>query len=302
MWTLLTTALAPLVWGSTYFVTTQFLPGWSPLWVAALRALPVGILLLLWTRQKLPRAWWLRTFLLSLLSLALFWALLFVSVYRLPGGVAATVGAINPLTVAVLAAALLGERLRSRTLLAAFIGIVGVTMVVLGPSARLDGWGILAAVGGNLSSALGGVLTRRWGQPLGLSLGAFVGWQLTIAGAILLVIAVTLGGHLPRLEVRNLGALSYLGLLGAGLTMTLWVRGLQRLPASRVAILGLLSPLAALSLDVLVLHRVLAPVQVLGAALVLAGIVLEQIPGIAIRFGRRGQPKFSEVAVRGSRP
>jgi len=157
---LFTAALAPLIWGSTFFVTTQFLPGWPPLWVAALRALPMGLLLLLWTRSPLPRAWWGRTATLGLLSMGVFWALLFVAVYRLPGGVAATVGAINPLVVALLAGPLLGERLRSSTLLAAVLGIVGVAMVVLGPSAHLDLWGIVAAVGGNLSSALGGVLIR----------------------------------------------------------------------------------------------------------------------------------------------
>ena len=273
---LFTAALAPLIWGSTFFVSTQFLPGWPPLWVAALRALPMGLLLLLWTRSRLPRAWWGRTATLGLLSMGVFWALLFIAVYRLPGGVAATVGAINPLVVALLAGPLLGERLRPYTLGAAALGIVGVAMVVLGPSARLDVWGILAAVGGNLSSALGGVLTRRWGQPPLLKLMGFIGWQLCAAGVFLLVLALTLGGSLPALEGRNLGALAYLGLLGAGLTFAVWIRGLQRLPASRIAILGLLSPVTALTLDVLVLHKTLSSVQVLGVVLIVGGIALEQ--------------------------
>ena len=40
------TAIAPLVWGSTYFVTTEFLPSGYPVTMAALRALPAGLLLL----------------------------------------------------------------------------------------------------------------------------------------------------------------------------------------------------------------------------------------------------------------
>jgi probable blue pigment (indigoidine) exporter len=36
------TAIAPIVWGSTYIVTTELLPGFSPLTVAMLRALPAG--------------------------------------------------------------------------------------------------------------------------------------------------------------------------------------------------------------------------------------------------------------------
>ena len=40
------TALAPAIWGSTYIVTTEFLPPGLPLTAAALRALPAGLLLL----------------------------------------------------------------------------------------------------------------------------------------------------------------------------------------------------------------------------------------------------------------
>lgn len=50
----LVTALAPAIWGTTYFVTTEFLPQGYPLHVAMLRALPAGVLLLLFVR-KLPQ-------------------------------------------------------------------------------------------------------------------------------------------------------------------------------------------------------------------------------------------------------
>jgi len=56
---------------------------------------------------------------------AAFFALLFVAAYRLPGGVAATVGALQPLLVAVLSAGLLAQRMSLRTILAAIGGVVG---------------------------------------------------------------------------------------------------------------------------------------------------------------------------------
>ena len=37
------TALAPAIWGSSYIVTTNLLPGHSPFVVALLRALPAGL-------------------------------------------------------------------------------------------------------------------------------------------------------------------------------------------------------------------------------------------------------------------
>ncbi len=86
----LVTALAPAIWGSTYFVTTEFLPQGYPFHVAMLRALPAGILLLLLVRKLPQGVWWPRSFVLGALNFSFFWAMLFVSAYRLPGGVAAT--------------------------------------------------------------------------------------------------------------------------------------------------------------------------------------------------------------------
>src|SRR5262245_40876619 len=106
----LVTALTPMVWGSTYLVTTQFLPPGRPLLDAVIRALPAGLLVLAATRT-LPRGhWWWRAAVLGALNIGVFFALLFVAAYRLPGGVAATFGAVQPLLVAGLAFGLLGER------------------------------------------------------------------------------------------------------------------------------------------------------------------------------------------------
>lgn len=93
------TALAPMTWGTTYIVATEFLPPGHPLLVAALRSLPVGLLLTIALR-KLPQGiWWWRILILGALNIGIFQALLFVAAYRLPGGVAATTGAIQPLLV-----------------------------------------------------------------------------------------------------------------------------------------------------------------------------------------------------------
>lgn len=145
---LLLTAIAPAIWGSTYLVTTEYLAGFSPLLLALLRALPAGLLLLLWARQWPSGIWWWRVLVLGALNFAVFWSLLFVAAYRLPGGVAATVGAVQPLIVLGLAAVLLGVPLHRRAVLAALAGLAGVAWLVLTPDARLDAIGIAAALGG----------------------------------------------------------------------------------------------------------------------------------------------------------
>lgn len=49
-----------------------------------LRALPAGLLLLLFVREIPSGVWWARSFLLGALNFAFFWAMLFVSAYRYP--------------------------------------------------------------------------------------------------------------------------------------------------------------------------------------------------------------------------
>ena len=124
------TALAPAIWGSSYIVTTTFLPGESPYLVALLRALPAGLLLLLLVRQLPPVALLPKIFVLGALNFSVFWALLFLSAYRLPGGVAATLGAVQPLFVMALSGALLGTQIHRKGIAAAFLGIIGVGLLV----------------------------------------------------------------------------------------------------------------------------------------------------------------------------
>lgn len=271
----LVTALAPASWGLTYWVTTELLPPGRPLLATVLRALPAGLLLVLLAR-RLPRgAWWWRSTVLGLLNVGLFFALLFVGAYRLPGGVAAVVGAVQPLLVAGLAAGLVGERLQLRTLLTGLAGVAGVGLLVLGASSRLDPVGVAAALGGAASMAVGVVLTKRWGRPA--SLVASTGWQLVAAGLLLLPVALLVEGPPPAvLTVPNLVGYAYLSLVGTALAYLLWFRGIHALPVTAVTFLGLTAPLVATAVGWLALGQAMSPAQGLGAAVVLAALVVSQ--------------------------
>src|SRR5688500_16371429 len=95
-------AFAPVVWGSTYVVTTELLPVGHPLFAGLLRSLPAGLIALALTKE-LPRdGWWAKAAVLGVLNIGLFFPFLFIAAERLPGGVAATLGAAQPLVVALL--------------------------------------------------------------------------------------------------------------------------------------------------------------------------------------------------------
>lgn len=278
---ILLTAIAPAIWGSTYLVTTEFLPQGYPLTVAMLRALPAGILLLLIVRQLPWGIWWLRALILGALNFSFFWAMLFISAYRLPGGVAATVGAIQPLIVVVLARLLIGTAIRSIAIVAGIVGMAGVGLLVLTPSAALDPVGIAAGLAGAISMAFGTVLARRWTPPV--SSLAFTAWQLTAGGILLLPVALLIEPALPAPSMANLLGMAWLGLVGAALTYLLWFRGLARLDPGAVASLGFLSPLVATLLGWGVLGQNLTPLQIAGMAAVLVSVWLAQRAQMARR-------------------
>src|SRR3954469_5577250 len=82
----LVSAVAPMTWGTTYLVTTQFLPPDRPLLSCVIRTLPAGLALLLVTRRLPSGTWWARSAALGLLNIGAFNVLLFLAAYRLPGG------------------------------------------------------------------------------------------------------------------------------------------------------------------------------------------------------------------------
>lgn len=273
--TSLSTAVTPIVWGSTYVVTTELLPPGRPLLAATLRALPAGLLLLAVTRRLPAGDWWWRSAVLGTLNIGVFFALLFVSAYRLPGGVAAVLGAVGPLVVAGLSVLLLAERVALRTVVAGLVGVAGVALTVLTAAARLDPLGLVAGVGGTVSMALGLVLTKRWGRPAALL--TVTGWQLTAGGLVLLPVALAAEGLPSSISAANVGGYAYLSLVGTALAYTIWFRGLDRLPAPTVSLLGLLSPVVAAVLGWSVSGQSLTSVQLVGMALALGAVVLGQL-------------------------
>ena len=271
------TALAPAVWGTTYVVTTELLPPGHPLFAGLLRALPAGLLAVLIVRT-LPRgSWWWKSAVLGILNIGLFFPLLFVAAERLPGGVAATLGATQPIIVTFLAVLVLSERLSLWRLCWGLAGVAGVGLVVLGPGAVFDPIGILAALAGAAGMGTGVILTKRWGRPEGVSAIGFAGWQLTAGGLVLLVPTLLIEGVPGGIDVPAVAGYLWLGIFGGLAAYTLWFNGLRTLPVTETALLGLLSPLVAAALGVVVLAQSLNPLQLAGFALALAALGAGQL-------------------------
>ncbi|HEX2144963.1 MAG TPA: EamA family transporter [Glycomyces sp.] len=274
---LLLTALAPVMWGTTYVVTTEFLPADRPFLTAMLRALPAGLLLILLSRKLPTGSWWWKSGVIGTLNIAAFFALLFIATYRLPGGVAAVAAAVGPLVTAAATMLILHQRVGLRSWLLGFTGVAGVAMVVLTADARLDLIGALAGIGGAVSMAIAVTLTKRWGMPKDAGPAALAGWQLTAGGLLLIPLAFAVEGAIPELSSMNVLGYAYLGLVNTALGYWLWFRGIGRLSVVPLSFLGLLSPLTAATVGWLLLGETFTLWQTTGFAVALAATVAAQL-------------------------
>ncbi|MFI9582958.1 EamA family transporter [Streptomyces sp. NPDC052236] len=277
------TAAAPISWGTTYLVTTEFLPPGYPLMSGVIRALPAGLILLAITR-KLPHGKWLwRSLLLGTLNIGALFALLFVAAYRLPGGIAAILVAVLPLFVAGLAFLLLNVKPTRWLLGWGLVGVVGVGLIVLRGRLSFDLLGILAGIAAAGVMAGGIVLTKRWGRPEGAGAATIAGWQLTAGGLVLVPLALAFEGLPPGLDLRALGGYAWLSLVGALLSFMVWFHGIGKLPVVAASFLALLSPAVAAILGWLFLDESLTPWQGVGVLLALTAIAAAQLSPDVVR-------------------
>lgn len=272
----LLTSLAPLSWGTTFVVTSELLPSSYPLMSTVLRALPAGLVLLACTQRLPSRSWWIKACVLGLLNIAIFNALLFVAAYRLPGGVAATLNATQPLFVAAFALFLLGDRPTRWRLGWSLVGVVGVGLMVLRGDFDADVVGLGAGVVAAAVMAAGIVLTKKWGRPHGATASTLAAWQLTGGGLLIAPVALVIEGP-PPLDGPAFAGYVWLGVVGTLLAYVLWFHGIAKLPVVAVSFLTLLSPVTATGLGWLVLDQALTAWQGIGFFLALAAVAAAQI-------------------------
>lgn len=272
-WTLLT-ALAPVAWGTNYFVTHAFLPAGHPLYGAAIRALPAGLLLLAIGRERPHGSWWWKSLVLGVLNVGAFFALIYLAAQLLPTSVASTVMASSPLVMMVFAWALLAERPRLRSLAGAGVGIGGVCLMLLTGASSIDARGVLASVTAMAMSSWGYILAKRWSHQVDV-LGA-TSWQLIAGGLVLLPVAVAVEGAPPTLDLPAALGFGYVTVVATALAFAVWFAGLRHLPAATVGLVGLLNPVTGVLLGTAIAGEALTIRQLGGLVLVLAGILLGQ--------------------------
>ncbi|MDV6252602.1 EamA family transporter [Vibrio sp. EA2] len=268
------TALAPIVWGSTYIVTTELLPADLPLLASVIRALGAGLVLLLFCKIRPSGIWWGKIAVLGLLNIGLFFYCLFAAAYYLPGGLAALVMSIQPLIVMGLGVIFFQNKLSVTHVASAVVGVAGISLLVLNSALELNWWGVLIGLIGTCSMALGILLTKHWGRPKGMSLLGFTGWQLTLGGLMLLPIALWYEDFPQTLTSLNITGYAYLSLIGGVFGYFVWFRGIEKLNPVTTSFLGFLSSVSACLLGYIFLGQSFTQLQIVGSVAIIVSVYM----------------------------
>jgi len=281
---LLFAAVAAVIYGAAYPATAIALRSFTPLAIAALActiALPV-VVALGWAgwlpRPNVggldgPRLVRLAT--LSGLGGILFIAAVNVAVALSGPTITGFVAPLYAVAAALLAIPLLNERMRASTLGAFAVALIGTAMLA-GVAPDIDSVvGVAMALAAALAFGLYIVLARRWGERYRLD-----GTLVTIAnligrGPILLVVELVRSpGTLIPAQPDPAAVIALLSIaVGASSTANLLLMAsVRRVAAGRASAALLLTPISSAVLGVILLSDDLAPFQLLGAALILAGI------------------------------
>ncbi|RFA07178.1 EamA family transporter [Subtercola boreus] len=271
---LLITAIAPIAWGSNYYVTRQFLPLDHPLWGAVLRALPAGVLLLALARSRPHGSWWWKSVVLGTLNVGAFFVLVYLASKLLPSSIASTIMATSAAVLMLVAWPLLRDRPTLFPLLGALVGFIGVGTMLLGGTASIEPAGVLASLAAMLLSSFGFVLTKKWA--VAQKTLAITSWQLIAGGLMVLPFALIVEGAPPAIDGTAALAFGYVTVVATALAFVAWFTGLRHLPAGTVGLVGLLNPVTGVLLGTLLAAEPFGPRQAIGTGLVVAGVLLGQ--------------------------
>ena len=266
--------LAPLLWGTTYAVTQHWMADIDPLWIAALRVLVPGLLMLPFLPLTVIRQHWHRMLLLGGLNIGIFTVLLFQAISRLPGGVAATLVSTVPLQI-LLMRWVSGNRPQTASLLASIGGSAGVALLVWRASEPLNPVGVGFALAAGFCMALGMVLTPRYSRgvpPLQMAAG-----QLFLCGLVLVAAVLSTGRALPEFDSAALMAFIWIAPLGMGVGFYCWFLAMQHIPTDKLSFLGLLNPLIAVGCGVVLMGETLTLMQLLAVGIVLSCVLVAQV-------------------------
>ncbi len=221
-----------------------------------------------------------------LAALLFFWAFSY-----LPSGVAATLQFLYPVMVMLIMIVFFHERFSWTIALSIVLAVSGVALLSGGPSDGGQSISLLG-VGMMLLSALCnslyivGIQTARIPNMSGLVMTFYV---MLFSAALSLVNALCTGRFQALASWRELGIAALLAVVTAVMSNLTLILAIQRIGSTMTSVLGVMEPLTAVTMGILVFGEPFSPSLAGGVALIAASVLLVMLGGQIRRFLHRAQ-------------
>lgn len=274
-------AMLCIIWGSTWLVIRIGLEGAPPFLAASLRFVVASVTLLALTtvfRARWPRTrteWALVGFVGLVLFTANYGLIYWGENNGVESGLSAILFATYPLQTALVAHGFLGEeKLTLQKALGIGMGFGGILVIFRSQLVTVGvdkAFPMLAIILSATCAAFAGVAIKRWGHdthPV-----SFNGFAMAV-GALSLAATSIVAGEPWTVPTwpEGIGAIVYLALLGSVVTFVAWQWLLKHAEVTSVSFVALITPIVAILLGTTVGNESFDLVDLLGAAIVLAGI------------------------------
>jgi drug/metabolite transporter (DMT)-like permease len=267
-------ALLGAIWGASFLFVRIVSPAIGPLLTADLRMLVAGVALVIWFRLiGFDAQWgrWLREYaIVGLLTSGIPFLLYAYGALSLTAGQMSVINATSPMWGALMAAVLLGERLKPRRIAGLALGIAGVALIARPRGEALHLLPVAACLGAAWCYGFTAAYLKRWARAAPAK-GMAVGTQLS-AGLILLPFAALWPpAGAPTLFI--VACVLALGLVCGAVAYLLYFRLIHDVGPAGALTVTYLVPLFGMLWGALFLGEALTPAMLAGAALVILGTV-----------------------------
>ena len=270
-----------IVWGMNFVVIKAGLEDMPPMLLGALRFMLAAFPAILFIKRPNVPLRWLLAYGLTI-SLGQFAFLFYGMSVGMPAGLASLVLQSQAFFTFFFAALFLGERLRLANLIGLVVAAGGLALIGMQVDRSLTLVGFAMTICAAAMWAMGNIVTRRIGK---VDLVGLVVWGSLVPPLPFLALSWWLEGPVQiesALRAINLDTILVLVYLAFGATIlgySLWSRLLSRYPASQVAPFSLLVPVVGLTSAALLLGERLGGWQVVGALLVMLGLLINVCGG-----------------------
>jgi drug/metabolite transporter (DMT)-like permease len=264
-----------VIWGSTYLGIRYALESYPPFLLAGIRFLGAGVALygfLRWRGMAPPTSLqWRNAAFTGLLLLGMGNGLVCFAEERVSSGIAAVAVASMPL-FAALFTGMYGQWPNRRESAGLVIGFAGVIVLNLGSSLSGSRLGALALLVASMCWAFGSAWSRRRDMPRGPMNTAA---QMLTASIALLLFGLITGERLPpHPALRATLAVAYLAVFGSIVAFSAYLYVLKHARPALATSYAYVNPPVAVLLGIMLAGEHLGPYDLLGMAIILAGLVV----------------------------